>query len=155
MDNVLTKFVSDLIDRVHGPFSFRFLLQPLVALFYATRHGLADARAGRPAYFWTITTNPAERSRLLREGVKTMTQVMIVGAAIDAIYQLIVFHWIHPVQLVVVILGLAFLPYVIFRGPVQRIASWWYARSGHPRPRPFDAGVDEAEKDRARRRRAL
>jgi hypothetical protein len=155
MDNVLTTFVSDLIDRVHGPFSFRFVLQPLVALFYATRHGLADARAGRPAYFWTITTNPVERSRLLREGVKTMTRVMIVGAAIDAIYQLIVFHWIHPVQLVVVVLGLAFIPYVIFRGPVERIASWWYARSGHPTPRPFDADVDEAQKDRARRRRPL
>jgi hypothetical protein len=152
MGSVLTTFISDLIDRLYGPFSFRFVLQPLVALFYAIRHGLADARAGRPAYFWTITTNPAERSRLLREGLKVMARVMIVGAVIDMIYQLIVFHWIHPLQLVVVVLGLGFLPYLIFRGPIERIASWWLARSGHPTPRPFDAGVDEAEKDRAGRR---
>jgi hypothetical protein len=153
MESVLTNFVSDLFGRLYGPFSFRFVLQPLVALFYATRHGLADARAGRPAYFWTITTNPAERRNLLREGLKTMARVMIVGAAIDAIYQLIVFRWIHPVQLVVVVLGLAFLPYVMFRGPIERIASWWYARSGHPTPRPFDARLDEAEQDRTGRKR--
>jgi hypothetical protein len=152
MDNVLTTFVSDLLDRLHGPFSFRFVLQPLMALIYAARDGLADARAGRPPYFWTMFTRPEERSRLLREGWKAMTRVILLGAAIDTIYQLIVFRWIHPLQLVVVVLGLAFLPYVILRGPFGRIASSWRNRTNRTAPRPFDAGADEAERDRARRR---
>ncbi|HEX7795283.1 MAG TPA: hypothetical protein VF456_13065 [Vicinamibacterales bacterium] len=151
MDNVLTTFVSDLIDRVHGPFSFRFVLQPLMALLYAARDGLADARAGRPPYFWTMFTKLEDRSRLLREGWKAVTRVVLLGVAMDTIYQLIVFRWIHPLQLVTVVLGLAFLPYVIFRGPIGRIASWWRNRTDRTTPQPFDASADEAERNRARR----
>src|SRR5262245_43783744 len=103
MDNALTTFVSDLTGRLHGPFSFRFVLQPLMALLYAARDGLADARAGRPPYFWTMFTRPEERSGLFREGWQAMTRVIVLGAAIDAIYQLIVFRWIHPLQLVFVV----------------------------------------------------
>ena len=155
MDNVLTTFVSDLIGRLHGPFSFRFVLQPLMALIYAARDGLADARAGRPPYFWTLFARPGERSRLLREGWKATTQVILFGVAIDTIYQLIVFRWIHPLQLVVIVLGLAFLPYVIFRGPMERMASWWRTRSIRSTPRSFDPGADDTERDRARRRHRL
>jgi len=46
MDNWLTHFVPDLVGRLHGPFSFRFVLQPLMALIYAARDGLADALLG-------------------------------------------------------------------------------------------------------------
>lgn len=151
MDNVLTTFVSDLIGRLHGPFSFRFVLQPLMALIYAARDGLADARAGRPPYFWTMFTRPEERSRLLREGWKATTRVILLGVAIDTVYQLIVFRWIHPVQLVVIVFGLAFVPYVIVRGPIERIASWWRNHRDRTTPRPFDAGADDPETDRAKR----
>jgi hypothetical protein len=155
MDSFLTTFVSDLIGRLHGPLSFRFLLQPAMALIYAARDGLADARAGRPPYFWTVFTRPEQRSRLLGEGWKTVTRVMLLGVVMDTIYQLIVFHWIHPLQLVVVVVGLAFLPYVILRGPFGRIASSWRNRMDRTAPRPFDAGADEAGRDRATRRHGL
>jgi hypothetical protein len=156
MDNVLTQFVADLTSRLHGPFSFRFVLQPLMALIYATRDGLADARAGRPPYFWTLLTRPEERNRLLREGWKAMTRVILLGVAIDTIYQLIVFRWIHPLQLAVVVLGLAFAPYVILRGPVERIASGWLARKTRTTAHPFEAETDDdaRRRDRASRRRA-
>jgi hypothetical protein len=151
MDSVLTTFFSDLIGRLHGPFSFRFVLQPMMALIYAARDGLADARAGRPPYFWTLFTRPEERSRLLREGWTAVTRVILLGVAIDTIYQLIAFHWIHPLQLVVVVFTLAFLPYVILRGPIERMASWWRNRRNRTTPRPFDAGADDAATDRAKR----
>ena len=48
--------------------------------------------------------------------------MILLGSAMDAIYQWIVFRWIHPVELVVVVLLLAFVPYVLLRGPVDRIA---------------------------------
>ena len=35
---------------------------------------------------------------------------------------------IHPLQLVVIVPTLAFLPYVIFRGPINRIARVWMTR---------------------------
>jgi hypothetical protein len=152
MDNPVTRFVPDLIGRLHGPLGFRFVLQPIMAAIYATRDGLADARNGRPPYFWTIFTRPEERRRLLKEGWKAVARVVTLGAIMDAIYQLIVFRWIHPLQLVVVVLGLAFVPYLLARGPIGRIANWWTTRRIHTK---FGKGTthDRRRNDRASRGR--
>jgi hypothetical protein len=128
MDDLLTRFWSDLVARVHGPFSFRFVLQPLVGLIYATRDGILDARQGRPPYFWTIFSRPDERWQLLREGEKAVTRVIALGVVMDVMYQLLTFHRIYTLQLVVIVLALAFVPYVIFRGPISRIAKAWMTR---------------------------
>jgi hypothetical protein len=68
-------------------------LQPAMALFFGIRHGLKDAREGRPAYLWTVFTNPAAREYLLHEGWKAMLRVFILGLVMDAIYQYIVLRW--------------------------------------------------------------
>ena len=47
MDELLKQFWPDLIDRLHGPLTFRLILQPLSAALIACRAGLRDARAGR------------------------------------------------------------------------------------------------------------
>jgi hypothetical protein len=118
----------DLVARVNGPFSFRFFLQPLMALMYAARDGIADARQHRPPYFWTVFTSPGERWALLREGSKAMARVLALGAVIDLVYQLLVFHRIHPFELVVIVFALAFVPYLICRGPINRLARAWMTR---------------------------
>ncbi len=105
-----------------------------MATLYAIRDGLKDAREGRPAYFWTILSEPGEVRSLLNEGWKAVARVIALGAVMDAVYQLIVFKWIYPVQLLVIVLLLAFLPYLLLRGPVKRIAEWW-ARTGKVRVR--------------------
>jgi hypothetical protein len=46
----------------------------------------------------------------------------------EVLYEIIVFHAIRPLQLVVIVLGLAFVPYLLIRGPVNRIARRWIAR---------------------------
>ena len=128
VDDLLTRFWSDLVGRVHGPLSFRFVLQPLVALIFATRDGIVDARQGRPPYFWTIFTRPRERWELLREGGKAVARVIALGVLMDVVYQVLIFHRIYAPQLIVIVLALAFLPYVVFRGPINRIAKAWMTR---------------------------
>ena len=128
VDDVLTRFWSDLVGRVHGPLSFRFVLQPLMALVFATRDGIVDARQERDPYFWTIFTRPGERWDLLREGGRAVTRVMALGVLMDVVYQLLTFHRIYTAQLIVIVLALAFLPYVVFRGPINRIAKAWMTR---------------------------
>ena len=128
VDDLLTGTWSDLVARVHGPLSVRFFMQPMMGLIYAARDGIVDARQGRPAYFWTIFTRPGERCELLREGGKAVARVIALGVVMDIVYQLLVFHGIHPLQLVVIVLTLAFVPYLIFRGPINRIASGWMTR---------------------------
>jgi len=126
----ITDFTSDLIDRLHGPFSFRFVLQPVVAAIYALRDGVQDAHEGKPAYFWNVVTHSGRRAQLSTAWHRVL-RVMALGVVMDVLYQLIVFKTIHPLQLVVIVLGLAFVPYVLLRGPVNRIAKRWIRT--HPR----------------------
>jgi hypothetical protein len=128
MDETLTRIWEDLGARIHGPFSFRFVLQPLMALLYATRDGIRDARQHQPAYFWSVLVTPESRTALLRDGWNAALRVISVGIVMDVIFQLMVFRKIYPFELVVIVLALAFVPYVLFRGPVNRIARAWMRR---------------------------
>lgn len=122
MDDLFTRFWTNLAGRVHGPMTFRFFLQPTVATIYAIRDGLKDARADRPAYFWAMFTQPGAAMKLLREGWKAVARVIALGIGMDALYQFIEFRRIYPVELVVIVLLLAFVPYLLMRGPANRIA---------------------------------
>lgn len=93
-----------------------------MAVLYAARDGIIDARGGRPPYFWRIFSEPHRRGELLREGWNAVARVIAVGVVMDATYQLIVFHWVHAFELVVTVLTLAFAPYLLLRGPISRIA---------------------------------
>jgi hypothetical protein len=122
MDDVFARFWEDLGGRVGGPLSFRLLLQPLVAMVLAIRAGLEDARTGRPPYFWAIVTHPDHRRDLLREGWKAVAKVFVIAAIIDAVYQVMVFRWVYPGELLLVAFLLACVPYLLIRGPANVIA---------------------------------
>ena len=125
MDDVFTRLWADLAGRLTGPMTFRLILQPVMAMLYAFRDGVKDAREGRPAYFWTIFNDPDQRHSLIREGGKAVGRVILLGVVMDAIYQLIVAKWIYPLELIVVVFVLAFLPYMLLRGPINRLARLW------------------------------
>jgi hypothetical protein len=122
MDEGLARIWENLGGRIDGPLSFRLLLQPVVAAVLAIRAGLHDARAGRPPYFWAILTSPDDRRALLREGWKAVAQIFVLAVVMDTVYQLIVFRWVYPVELLLVAFLLACVPYLLIRGPVNRIA---------------------------------
>jgi hypothetical protein len=105
-----------------GPLTFRLILQPLVATIFAVRAGLNDARAGRPLYFWSIFTDPANRWNILHEGWKDVAKLFIVAVLIDCVYQVIALRWIYPEEALIVAAILAFVPYLLIRGLVNRIA---------------------------------
>ena len=47
----------------------------------------------------------------------------------DLIYQYIVLKAFYPAEAVIVAVLLAFIPYLILRGPIERIAHWWLGRA--------------------------
>jgi hypothetical protein len=51
---------KNVLDRPHGPLSFRFFLQPSVAVIVAIRHGLQDAKYGRAPF---LANNFVESTR--------------------------------------------------------------------------------------------
>jgi hypothetical protein len=124
----------DIVDRVGGPMTFRIILQPLMAAFLAVRAGIKDAREGQPAYFWTILTNPSQRADLLRQGWKAVGRVFILAVIMDVIYQFIVLRWLYPGELLLVAILLAVVPYLLIRGPVNRLVRR-FRRNGAVRPK--------------------
>jgi hypothetical protein len=122
MDDMAARFFQDLAGRLSGPLTARFLIQPAVATTLAVRDGLQDARSGRPPYFWAIFTRAEERRRLLREGWSAVAKVFVVAVALDVVYQIMVLEHVFPGEALLVASVLAFLPYLLMRGPVARIA---------------------------------
>jgi hypothetical protein len=122
MEEWMTRIFENLIDRVSGPMKFRLILQPLMAAIFAVRSGLKDAKEGKSAYFWALFTQPEHRRDMLRDGWKSVGKVFVVAIIIDLVYQLIVLRWFYPFEALLVAVLLAFIPYLIIRGPVNRIA---------------------------------
>jgi hypothetical protein len=119
----------DLVEKPGEPMRFRFILQPLMAAIVAFRDGLKDARKGRSPYFWTVIRNPGKRVEQLEEGLNATARIILLGIGVDAVYQVIVLKRFYPNEAVVVALLLAFIPYLILRGPVARAARWWLGRA--------------------------
>ncbi len=122
MDEFFSWLLNQLVGRIDGPLRFRLILQPCVAIFFAIRDGLKDAREGKLPYFWTIFTAPAQRGALIREGWQAVMKVTIFAALMDFIYQYLVLDWVYPIGALFVAFTLAFVPYLLIRGPVNRIA---------------------------------
>jgi len=122
MEEIFNRMWNDLIGRIGGPMSFRLALQPAMALFFAIRDGLKDAREGRPAYFYSLFTEPERRRSLMREGFKAVSRVFVFAILMDLIYQVTVLRWFYPLEALIVAFVLALLPYILLRGPVNRIA---------------------------------
>lgn len=102
--------------------SFRLLLQPAMALIFAVHDGLKDAREGSSAYFYSLLTEPENRRSHLREGFKAVARVFAFAVVMDLIYQIAILRWFYPLEALIVAFALAFLPYILLRGPVNRIA---------------------------------
>ena len=119
---------QNLIDRPTGPMTFRFILQPCMAALAALHDGVTDARLGRTPYFWTVLTDPSKRVGRLCEGLISTARIIFLGLCMDAIYQMIVLKTFYPGEAVIVAVTLAFLPYLLLRGPVARIARAWRQR---------------------------
>jgi hypothetical protein len=122
MDHMWERVGSQLIARVSGPMKFRLVLQPAMAMFFAIRSGLADARAGRPPYFWGLLSDPAQRGAMIEDGWKSIGRVFILAIVLDVVYQIIVLHFVYPGETIIVAFVLAIVPYLIVRGLVTRLA---------------------------------
>jgi hypothetical protein len=111
----------EILERPEGPLAFRFYLQPLMAILFAVRDGIRDAKAGRPAYLWSIFTDPGRRRERLRDGWRSVGKIFVLALVLDVLYQLVVLRGLRPLEGGLVALTLALVPYVLFRGPTSRL----------------------------------
>jgi len=94
----------------------------------AWRDGVKDARTGRSPYLWTMLTNRAAVGGSLQEGLIATARILLLGLVMDVIYQAIVFDTFHPGEAAIISILLAFVPYLLLRGPISRVVAWWLAR---------------------------
>jgi len=122
MDEFFSWLSNQLVGRIDGPLKFRVILQPAVAVFFAIRDGLKDARRGSVPYFWAVFTEPSQRMELIRDGWKSLAKVFFFAAVMDLVYQYLVDGWMYPLAALSIAFVLAFVPYLLIRGPINRIA---------------------------------
>jgi hypothetical protein len=115
------RIVENLFARLDGPLHFRFIFQPLMASIFAVIDGVKDAKTGRPAYFWTLLFNPGHRKELVKEGWKSVGKIFILAIFLDVVYQLKVHSTVYPGEMLIVAFALAIVPYLVLRGPVNRL----------------------------------
>ena len=124
----LTRAVEQLLGRASGPLRLRLVMMPTVVTILAIRAGLKDAREGNPAFLWAIIANPDRRRQRFLSVCKDVARIFVVALVLDTAYQLIVLRAFYVLQTLIVAVACAIVPYVMFRGPVTRVASGMYPK---------------------------
>jgi hypothetical protein len=115
------RVIENLFARLDGPLHFRLIVQPSMAIIFAVIDGIKDAKQGNPPYFWNIASDRQDRKKLIRLGWKRVGKIFILAVILDIIYSLKVMHWIYPGETLIVAFVLAVVPYLVVRGPVNRL----------------------------------
>jgi hypothetical protein len=126
--DVLSRAWENIVARPGGPMTFRFILQPTMAAIAALRDGVADARAGRTPYLDAILRGEGGRGARLWEGVISTARILILGVVMDIVYQLVFLDTFYPAESAIIAVLLAFVPYALLRGPMERLARHWVGR---------------------------
>jgi hypothetical protein len=105
----LERIWTDLVAHPSGPFAFRFWIQPAIAAGLGIAEGVKVAHTGG-------------RHRRLAESIRAIARILVIGMAVDVIYQLAVLKMVFPLEALLVAVLFAFIPYALVRGGAARIA---------------------------------
>jgi hypothetical protein len=123
--DMVSRGLDQLLGRVSGPMHFRLVMMPVTVAILAIRAGIKDARAGRQAFLWSMFTNPADRRRLFRSALADIGRVFVFALVLDTLYQLVFLGEFHLLELLVVAVACAIVPYVLIRGPATHLARFF------------------------------
>ncbi|HLK52663.1 MAG TPA: hypothetical protein VKU42_04360 [Candidatus Angelobacter sp.] len=140
MNDIWQRVVGNLFGRLDGPLHFRFILQPLMAMILAMIGGIKDARLGKPPYLWGALADPGYRKEFLKDGWKHVGRIFALAIVLELIYQPYVLHAFYPGEMLVVAFVLAIVPYVLVRGPANRIARLFTKKESITASAPAEVG---------------
>jgi hypothetical protein len=133
MEDFLNKTVEHMLGRIGGPMWIRLVIQPLVSIALGLRAGARDARNGRPPFGWSWWSGHVHRGALWQEVWKDIARLFTFAAVIDVIYQVSFLREFHPLQALLVASVLAIVPYMLVRGPVNRLMRFKKRTVSHAR----------------------
>jgi hypothetical protein len=123
----LNRLWKNIMAEPRGSLTFRFILQPAMAAGVALRDGINGARVGRSPFLWAVARGIEPRGRLIWEAVRSTARIIVLAVAMDCVYQWLVLDTFYPREAVVIALLLGFIPYLLLRGSIQRVARLWVA----------------------------
>lgn len=125
--------MSDLVDyttrMLGGPGSFRFLVQPCMAILIGLRDGRRDSHRGRHPYFLLLLgLRGAERNREIRGGLRAIAVPLILGVVMSLVFQYIIVSRVRLLPALGFAALFVALPYLVARGLGNRVDSAWHRR---------------------------
>jgi hypothetical protein len=140
MLNYLIEFWENLMARTSGPLQLRFYFSPAICIIYAARAAIRDAKKHLPPYLFRMLATSKQRKAIAMEGWKDIGKVFMLAVVIDIAYQFVmIFAFDTTVKFnlpesFIVSLFLTILPYILVRGPLNRIIGKYYIRKKVRRP---------------------
>ena len=116
-----TELVTNLTERLNGPFSLRLFLQPSMALLFALRDGRADAKAGADPYLWRIFFQHGLRRQAIVSAWASLGKVMTIAFVLDCAFQFATARSIAVGEALIMAILLCAVPYTLMRGPATRL----------------------------------
>src|SRR5204862_5354318 len=95
---IVFRILRNLVNRPSEPMSFRFILQPAMAVVAAIHDGIKDAKAGRSRHFWTVLRNPEKWVGRLREGLYETATILLLAMGMAVLYRINVLKALDPVE---------------------------------------------------------
>jgi len=124
MEEVLTRFWDNLTGRVGGPMTFRFVVQPLVAVFLGFRDGKMLGRSGKSLLSWSKDREPGSTRALIQAIWRSIRLLALVALTLDITYQIFVEHWFYPGEAALVSVAITVAPYLCTCSIVSAYARW-------------------------------
>ena len=120
----LKQVINELITRILlGPFHFRFIVQPIMAMLLGVRDGLTDAKAGSPPFIYGLYSCRKNLRPFIGGAIRRLQMPVLFATVLDAIVQYVMFGYIRPLTALLVGSMLMALPYSIARGISNRVRS--------------------------------
>jgi hypothetical protein len=135
MSELFSRIWENFVLRTEGPMHFRFFLQPTVSFYFAIKAAMHDAKNNTCPYFWRFLFSKTQKVEIAKEAWRDIGKVFIAGTILDIIYQLIIIYEdngkyiFYPEESIIVAFTLAILPYIIFRGLINRKLSLFVYRN--------------------------
>ncbi len=115
--------IDYLIELISGPGTFRFVIQPVLAILLGVRDGRNDAKSGTPPFLQTLLFESGKRREALKGGLRAIALPLILAVALDSILQIYIFGVWRLQWALIVGVCLVGIPYILARGITNRIFS--------------------------------
>jgi hypothetical protein len=121
----LMEALAEYIDKMtSGPGTFRFLIQPLLAILLGIRDGRLDSHAGHPPIF------RAGRGEL-GAALRRIVVPLCLAAGMSLLYQYLIMRQVRLWPALLLAVFIVALPYLLARALAQRADVRWHKT--HPR----------------------